>query len=331
MASDVTYVDLQSMGTTIASGDAYLADHRWENAVQAYQAAGSQVASLKAELNPSSLVDQAGALNNQLQSLRWQLASQATADQAADLAKRIQGLLGQAYASTGAITIPGGPLAPGVAPGVVSAPIDWGRWILGGAIAAGIGAMFYLMIRGPEALEPRHNPVGGLGSNRGRHRGKSLVAKGHSCLFELEDGRDIKTAGGMLHDPTGKAWPKHSVLVGRFRGNLRRAQGSEVSRAARSYLGDDHRVSIGNINTPPKPLAGWQRYGKVERIYYTRTGSKFVTRTDGRRRFQHGFGEWHLVNLFRGRGSATLYRRDRYWRLELPRNAVLDERGFVFP
>lgn len=128
----------------------------------------------------------------------------------------------------------------------------------------------------------------------------------------------------MLHDPSGRAWPARSVLVGPFRGNLRRAAPDEVSPAARHYLGGSHDPKIGSVDTPPKDLGQWTYVGDVERIRYTRTGRK----SPGR--YQHPFNEG-LMAMIHGRRKVRLYRRGRYYRLELPRGAMLDARGYVWP
>lgn len=190
---------------------------------------------------------------------------------------------------------------------------NWGANALWGVALFGVGALAVTMFLPDRVFS---NPLGTVNLGSGdRPRRKRLIAKGHSCLFEMEDGRDIRVPGGMLHDPSGHAWPSRSVLCGPFQ------RGSEVEPAdgdERAYLGRDPKMGV--IDTPPRELDGWSYVGDVERIYYTRIGN----RAD---RYQHGFNE----SFFHHKGRVRLYRRGRYYRLELPRGAVLDARGFVRP
>lgn len=296
------YVALQSVGTSIDAADAYLAAKRWENATQAYQAAGNQAVALA--LTPASTPP-----NAQLQALQWKLASQATAKQAQSLAKQILALYTQAYGNSPQPIVPAKSTAIAQTQGTTN-------WFLWGLVAVGVGALGYFIIRGPAGMNPTS---GGRGP-----KGKKLVSKGHSCIFELKDGRDVKATGGMMHDPSGRSWPSRSVLIGPFRGNLRRAQPHEVDGAARHYLGNSHPAKIGLVNTPPKALGAWTYVGEVENIIYTRTGR----RRPGR--YQHPFNKsW--VTIFTGKKRVRLYRRGRYYRLQLPRKAILDSRGYVVP
>jgi hypothetical protein len=194
--------------------------------------------------------------------------------------------------------------------------------ILWGAVAVGIGAMFFWIIQGPKV-----NPTRGSGGPKAKRRRRSIpIVKGRSCRFEMKEGPDVTCGGGMIHDPTGRAWPKNSVAFGPVR-RVRSASGDEFSGAGRHYLGGSYKASIGIANLPPRGLDGWRYLGEVERIYYTRTGRK-----NGGVRFQHPFSKpGALATIVKGKGKARLYRRGRWCRLELPRGAILDSRGYVWP
>jgi hypothetical protein len=315
------YVDLQNFGTTIDEGDAFLRALKFENAVIAYQSGVDQGKALGVELSATDPhVIQASTVAAQLAALDWHLASQATAEQAQSLIKQMQVLYQQAYNAH-----PDAPIAPLVKPPVAPLPTanKIGIAILWAGVAAGLGFLAYTIIAGPKV--PRENPSGGSGGSRRSGSKKALIAKGRSCLFEMVDGSDVRCSGGMLHDPSGRWWPKKSVLCGPFRQRVRPIDDDEYDGEARHYLGSSHKASIGSIDTPPKGLSGWDYLGEVDRIFYTRTGRK----SPGR--FQHGFNKSGFTTFVKGKGRVRLYRRGRYCRLELPRGALLDSRGFVWP
>jgi hypothetical protein len=167
------------------------------------------------------------------------------------------------------------------------------------------------------------NPSGG--SSGPKKVKKSLINKGRSCRFIMVEGPDVSCGGGMMHDPSGRWWPKNSVLCGPFR-KLRAAQPDEGSSQAKHYLGDSHRAVVGVIDTPPKPLSGWTYLGEVDEIRYTRTGRKRPGR------YFHPFSKpGALATIIKGKGKARLYRYGRFCRLDLPHGAILDTRGYVWP
>jgi hypothetical protein len=193
------------------------------------------------------------------------------------------------------------------------------------AVGAGVVAWAFWPrgeARGGTRGGARGNPAGADGSSG---RSKPIV-KGRSCLFEMVDGSDVRCSGGMIHDPSGRRWPRRSVLCGPFRSRTRKATDDEYTGAARHYLGGSYGASIGRVDMPPKALGAWDYLGEVDRIYYTRTGR----RNPGR--YQHQFNKsTALAVIFKGRGKVRLYRRGRFVRLELPPSAILDSRGYVWP
>ena len=143
-------VALDSAATTLASGDAYLANKRWSNAVTAYQAAGSQVAALPVTVsgNPALLAQLAATPT---------LASPAQAQTAQALAYQVYGAVTKLVAGsvppvpTPAATPQTAPPTPAPAPVPAPAPAppaspappektDWGL-VVGGfaALAATVG------------------------------------------------------------------------------------------------------------------------------------------------------------------------------------------------
>lgn len=191
---------------------------------------------------------------------------------------------------------------------------------LWGLIAVGLGVMTYMIVKGPE-----ENPARGI--HRSPNVGRSPpIVKGRSTRFEMVDGPDVTCSGGMIHDPSGRAWPKNSVLCGPFRPRVRAATPKEYRGWARDYLGTSHRPMVGIVDVPPRTLSEWTYLGEVERIYYTRIGAKRPGR------YVHTFNKPSaFATLVRGNGRVRLYRRGRFVRLELPRGAQLDARGYVWP
>jgi hypothetical protein len=317
--SDYSYAQYQSAITTIDAGDAYLAAFKYENATHAYQVAGTQSQSILAAGANAS----ADALDQQLQALQSNLASQATAEQAQSLAKQIVTIYTPLVAAI--------PVTPGTSAIVVAPPASpatsssssttIAKWVLGGIAAAGIVGIFYLMIRGPEMFE---NPSSGSAGPRRVGGKKALIKKGRACHFIMKEGRGYHAGGSMLHDPSGRWWPRNSVLCGPFKRQATKSD-VEMTTEGRHYLGKRQAVAY-VIDTPSKALGGWQYLGEIEEIRYTRTGRKKPGR------YYHVYNKpGALFTMLKGKGKARLYRLGRYYRVELPRSAVLDARGFVYP
>jgi hypothetical protein len=152
-----------------------------------------------------------------------------------------------------------------------------------------------------------------------------LIVKGHSVSFDLVDGDkiDAPAKNGMMHDPTGRAWRRNSVLVGPYEKLGDEVEGDKYTD---DYLGRNWNVRAGDVRLPPKSLGAWTLEGPIERVWYTRHGAK-----RGGKRFQHGVNGFWIARLFKGKGGARLYRHGAWYRLELSRGAILDGRGFVWP
>ena len=318
---------LQNLGVSLDAADAYFSAKRWENAVSGYQSFGSDGVAFGAGLNASDpSIVQASSLNSQLQALASHLASPQTAQQANTIAHQMLPLYQAAYNAAPFVATPAGPMAPGTAPTTVAAPVNGtavAKGVLWGLVALGLGFLVVMLWRAPPRM-PLENPMRGPG---GTKKTKRPIVKGRSCRFEMKDGPDVTCVGAMIHDPTGRAWPKNSVLCGPFRARVRRATDDEYRGASRDYLGTTHQAYIGVVDMPPRALGEWDYLGEVDRIFYTRTGKKRPGR------YQHPFFKpTALATLIRGRhGKVRLYRRGRFCRLELPRGAMLDSRGFVYP
>jgi hypothetical protein len=152
-----------------------------------------------------------------------------------------------------------------------------------------------------------------------------LICKGTEVLIELVGGGDV-LGEALLHDPTGKWWPSRSCLIGSFDKFPAAAKPKEAPKEAAQYLGRSYVIRAGSVALPPRAIGQWDKIGQVEAIYYRRQGTK------ARGRFRHRFNQGlSLSALIKGEGKATLYQHGRWYRLELPRTAILDDRGFVWP
>lgn len=146
-----------------------------------------------------------------------------------------------------------------------------------------------------------------------------LIAKGYDVAFKMKDGDKIvrtPKTNGFLHDPSGREWPKTSVLVTGFS----RGRDEVTHREAERYFG--YVPQRGTVDLPPRSLSAWKELGEVAEIDYWRPGEHEAT-------YYHPFkhGGW----LFSRGELPRLYKRGRQWRLELGPRAVLNWRGFVYP
>jgi hypothetical protein len=149
-----------------------------------------------------------------------------------------------------------------------------------------------------------------------------LIAKGYRAGFRLVGKKTIfapPRGAAMLHDPSGRDWPRCSVLFASFS-----RSGSSLGRSnptAVEYFGYDPKA--GSLTVPPKTLSDWKYLGEVEYIRYDRPGTKYKGRYD--HHFK-GTGWFGFKSSF-----PRLYRRGRVYRLDLGSGCDISWRGFVFP
>jgi hypothetical protein len=194
-----------------------------------------------------------------------------------------------------------------------SAVVQYALW---GCVAVGVGAILFFALQGP-----KENPSGG-DSPKPKSKRRRAILKGRSCKFDMVQGRAVTCSGGMIHDPTGKRWPRNSVLCG----PVRKLGPAEIDGEARDYLGSNHKASVYVTGDVPRELSRWKYIGEVDQIWYTRTGKRYTGR------YYHPFSKPTSIDvMLRGSGKVRLYRLGRYCRLELPRGATLNWRGYVWP
>lgn len=156
-----------------------------------------------------------------------------------------------------------------------------------------------------------------------------LICKGTAVKFKMIDGgARISARGAMLHDPTGKYWGKNSLLIGPFSRDGE-PLGDKYKGPARDYLGRNHNAHVGSVELPPRGLDSWVTLGEVDVLYYRRPGTKAPGG------FWHKFnaprGAYKLMHAVKGKGKAILRKHGSFYRLDLPSNAVIDDRGVCWP
>lgn len=157
---------------------------------------------------------------------------------------------------------------------------------------------------------------------------KTLTRLGYAVSFKTPEGREFGVRGSMLHDPSGDAWPKCSLLIAPFaRGGGGRADPRSVPKFARRWFGKDYEPSEGTIPLPPRELDPWGQGVVVEWIGYTRT----VTDEE----LQHPFGRMggilsRIIPLRFAGALPTLYRRSGMARLEM-KGCSITPAGIVAP
>jgi hypothetical protein len=160
-----------------------------------------------------------------------------------------------------------------------------------------------------------------------------LIDKAEDVAFDLVDGRKIAAPrrAGMMHDPDGKSWPACSLLVMSYRRGTKPATDEQFSGAPRNYFGRDYDASVSMISLPPKAIGDWKFVGDVKRVLYFRVGTKAPGGYHHDINKPHGL--YRIVFLFKGKGEAFLYRRNRTYRLDLQpcSKAMIDDRGLVWP
>lgn len=152
---------------------------------------------------------------------------------------------------------------------------------------------------------------------------------GTHVRLHLEGKRMVSPRGSMIHDPSGRAWPKCSLLIAPGGRGSRAAKPEEYEGAPKNFLGRQHRAKIRELEFPAAS-GEWTVVGQVTRIDYVRGGTKAPGG------FQHSVnkprGVYKIVHLLKGgKAPVTLRKNGRFYRLDLPRGCIVDDRGIVYP
>jgi hypothetical protein len=151
---------------------------------------------------------------------------------------------------------------------------------------------------------------------------------GTQTRMHLEGGRILRPRGSMIHDPSGRHWPKCSLLIAPLGRGSRDATDKEYEGAPEHYLGRNHSPRVAELELPSK--TGWTIVGHVKRIDYVRGG----TRAPGG--FRHSInkprGVFKVVHLLKGgKANVVLRKKGKFYRLDLPGGCLIDDRGIVYP
>jgi hypothetical protein len=151
----------------------------------------------------------------------------------------------------------------------------------------------------------------------------AAFVKGTHVMFDMAEGTRIKCPArdGMIHDPTGRAWPRCRVLVGPFRRSRREI---EPTKEMVKYYGKDYRPTAATVTLPRGEKK--TKLGEVVMIYYLRLGTRAPYG------FHHPFkNESKFLGAVLRRHPAHLYEVGNFYELVLPDGCIVDDRGYVFP
>ena len=144
-----------------------------------------------------------------------------------------------------------------------------------------------------------------------------LIAKGYRVIFKMTNGRTVRAPAGyaMLHDEDGRDWSRCSALIMPIRPSREPLSGASK---ARTYFG--HTPVAARAELPPKSLSEWRKVGTIGEVLYSR-------------RRPRGLPTSHQADYFHPieKGTATLYRRGRWYRMELGSGCQWNWRGIIKP
>ncbi len=136
-----------------------------------------------------------------------------------------------------------------------------------------------------------------------------LIAKCYAIALHLKDGRKVRPAGTLLHDPSGKDWPRTSCHITAFNRSGRPLESPTDEEVA--WARDPKTVREGSVIVPARSMSSWSRVGEVTTIDYRRVGEYADEYT-------HEFKQ-----------KTMLYGKGRVHRLELGRGSQFNWRGFI--
>lgn len=162
-----------------------------------------------------------------------------------------------------------------------------------------------------------------------------LIVKGYRVHFVMAGGRTVKPPAGyaLMNDESGADWPRCSGLVGSVKSTSR---DPVRNSAAKSYFG--HQPFAFTVVIPSgdeKHLRNWKCIGDVEEILYTRRRANGAPAEHAGDYYhpirQQGSGLLARLLSFVLPAGSKLYRRGRWYRIELARGCVWNWRGIVSP
>src|SRR4030088_3560231 len=97
-----------------------------------------------------------------------------------------------------------------------------------------------------------------------------LIAKCRDLALHMDGGRVVRPGGTLLHDPSGKDWPKNSCLITAFKRSGEYLDGPTDEEVAWAQSPDD--VRQGHVFVPVRTMSRWSGVGVVHAIDYKRVG-----------------------------------------------------------
>ena len=164
-----------------------------------------------------------------------------------------------------------------------------------------------------------------------------LVTQGYRVSFIMAGGKTVKPPASyaLMHDESGRDWPRFSGLVGAVKTAGR--SGEPISdRAAKDYFGYAPCAFEASIPSgDERHLRNWKSVGDVEEILYSRRRSNGAP-AKHRGDYYHPIrqkvpGLLSRLLSFVLPAGAKLYRRGRWYRIELASGCVWNWRGIVSP
>lgn len=157
---------------------------------------------------------------------------------------------------------------------------------------------------------------------------------GTGVRLHMVSGGMVRPRGSMIYDPSGRDWPKCSLLIASRGKEVRKATPDEYEGAPKHFLGKNHVIQAARIDYPSKTVSDWEKIGLVKRVDYIRGGTKApggfrhsIHKPRGVYRLLHGV----LNFVSGGKKPAVLRKRERFYRLDLPDGCIVDDRGIVYP
>ena len=151
---------------------------------------------------------------------------------------------------------------------------------------------------------------------------------GRQIRLHIDGGRMIRPRGVMVFDPSGKYWPKCSLLIMPIGRTVRAASKDEYQGLPRNYLGRGHIARVASVEIPSRD--GWRLVGELHRIDYVRGG----TRAPGgyRHHMNKPRGIYRVTHLLKGGKIPVMVSKlGNAYRIDLPSGCVVDDRGIVYP
>jgi hypothetical protein len=143
---------------------------------------------------------------------------------------------------------------------------------------------------------------------------------GDRVEIDLSAGGSCKppASHGLIHDPTGRGWPKNSLLIGPFTKTGRMIE--DPSDDLQEWFGSEYETKEGDIHFPPRE--GWTDKERTHAIWYTRSGGAPY----GRQPFVHHIKK-RSFPFFGKKIAVWVSSRGDWLRVDFPQGLKVSWRG----